>query len=141
MAIREILLSDTLEAGFRVKYNETIQEIITGGYDNGSGSLVLQQDSGAEITIDLNDSFDLASEVDTKIGNAINSLYRANDTVAATGTANQRIDYSSPLAASVRPDIKDWAGLGVILVAYDVAGFNIDSIVSGNFGYSTILNL
>jgi hypothetical protein len=140
MAIREILLSDTLESGFRVKYNETIQEIIIAGYDNGSGSLVLQKDSGAEIVIDLKDSFYLASEVDTLVGNAINALYRANDTVAATGTMNQRIDYSSPLAASVRPDIKDWAGLGVILVAYDVAGFNIDSMVAGNFGYSTILN-
>jgi hypothetical protein len=140
MAIREILLSDTLESGFRVKYNETILEIIIGGYDNGNGELVLQKDSGAEIVIDLKDSFYLASEVDTMIGNAINAMYRANDTVAATGTLNQRIDYSSPLAASVRPDIKDWAGLGVILVAWDAAGFNIDSIAAGNFGYSTILN-
>jgi hypothetical protein len=140
MAIREILLSDKLESGFRVKYNETILEIIIAGYDNGNGELVLQKDSGAVIVIDLKDSFYLASEVDTAIGNAINALYRANDTVAATGTLNQRIDYSSALAAAVRPDIKDYAGLGVILVAYDAAGFNIDSMVSGNFGYSTILN-
>ena len=140
MALREILLSDTLNAGFRVKYNETIQEIIIAGYDDGDGNLVLQKDSGAQITIDLKDSFYLASEVDTAIGNAINALYRANDTVAATGTSNQRIDYSTPLGASVRPDIKDWAGLGVILVAWDVSGFNIDSMVAGNFGYSTILN-
>jgi hypothetical protein len=140
MAIREILLSDTLEAGFRVKYNETIDEIITAGFDDGDGNLILQKNSGVQITIDLKDSFYLSTEVDTAITNAINALYRANDTVAATGTSNQRIDYSSPLSIAVRPDIKDYLGLGVILIAFDAAGFNIDSIVAGNFGYSTILN-
>jgi hypothetical protein len=67
--------------------------------------------------------------------------YRANDNEDATGTLNQRINYSSAMSIAVRPDIKDYNMLGIILKSYDASGFNIDSFGSGKFGYSSILNM
>jgi hypothetical protein len=66
MSVREILDSDTLNQGFREKYNETILEIILSGFDDGDGNLILLKNSGIQVVIDLKDSFYTKTEINAK---------------------------------------------------------------------------
>ena len=64
MAVREILGTDTLESGFRAKYNESVREIIASGGIDGSLKITLVKHSGGIIEIDLSELIYSKSQVD-----------------------------------------------------------------------------
>lgn len=57
MSIRKIIPSDKLESGFRSKYNETADEIITSANIDPSGKLQLVKYNNGKIEIDLTGQF------------------------------------------------------------------------------------
>lgn len=57
MAVRQILPQDTLESGFRVKYNETVGEIITTASVTEDGKLILTKFGDGQIEVFLTDAF------------------------------------------------------------------------------------
>lgn len=68
MAVRVINGTDTLESGFRAKYNETIQQIVTSGSIDGSLKIVLTKYGGETIEIDLSGLIYSKAQVDTIAG-------------------------------------------------------------------------
>jgi len=65
MAVRQIEPTDTLETGFRAKYNETIREIITAGEITADGKLRLKKfDNSGTIDIPLLGLFYTQQQID-----------------------------------------------------------------------------
>lgn len=67
--IRKIELADTLESGFRAKYNETIQEIINAGEVLENGNLRLKKFGGGFIDVSLLGLFYSKEQIDQKFQN------------------------------------------------------------------------
>lgn len=57
MAVQLIQPTDKLQSGFRAKYNETANEVITGFTDNGDGTMDAEQFDSTSLPIDFTASF------------------------------------------------------------------------------------
>lgn len=77
MAVKKILSTDTLETGFRAKYNETVDEIITGyefpaavGLQPDGYTLRLKKFGGGYIDINLQQFYYTKQQVTDLLNNA-----------------------------------------------------------------------
>jgi len=126
MSVRKILTTDSLNFGFRLKYNETVDEIISSGSIN-NGNLILQKSGGGDITISL--------------ASIVNSIIRSSGNVSATEGV-QDISFSSPLSSTnYSLSIFDINGLGIQITEQTIDGFTINALTAGIFNYIAILNI
>ncbi|GGG97259.1 hypothetical protein [Pedobacter zeae] len=80
MAVRKIESSDTLELGFRGKYNETIEEIVVSGVLTSAGKLRLIRFNGnGYFEIDLTGPFYTKTQIDELFDNVGNSIPNASE--------------------------------------------------------------
>lgn len=105
MAVKKILSTDTLETGFRAKYNETIDEIITGysfpatppNAANGY-TLRLLKSGGGFIDINLQQFYYTKTQITQLLSGFINNPYMgewdADRAAAGDFIANSVVDYN-----------------------------------------------
>lgn len=63
MSVQLIQPTDKLNSGFRAKYNETANEVITGFTDNGDGTATANQFGSGGLPLDLRGSYFTKQEV------------------------------------------------------------------------------
>ena len=99
MAIQKILQTDTLDSGFRVKYNETADSIINGnGILDANGNIKLPKEDGTFWTIDIKSYYASKADVTEML---VPAIRLATDTVTGQvrkATLSELVNGSSDFA-------------------------------------------
>lgn len=140
MSVRKIIPKDTLEAGFRTKYNETVDEIPTSASLDPSGVLQIVKYNNSKIEVDLTGLFYTESEVNEIIEGIVNIIaskpfeYTANQLNNGSIILDHDLNTLTPEVVIYADNVRDAGEVNTRVECFDNGKGLANSVKLTHFG-------